>query len=110
MTKWNRCFTNGHTYFQDAAGRIAIADGSMTDHTNPETTDDGLLLVNKDRSIEFSRRGMCSIPLVNREGVSSWASGTWKEGVMVCRSLGCRATSTRDVHELVTELAQLLNA
>lgn len=41
----------GHSYWQDNAGRILVADDSMRLEDDPTTTDDGLLELNTDGHI-----------------------------------------------------------
>jgi hypothetical protein len=59
---------NGHSFWRNEQGQIAITDYSLKVSGRPETTDDGLLLVDKVSPITQTSQGSLLIPLLTPEG------------------------------------------
>jgi hypothetical protein len=89
--------TGGHSYWADPMGRIAVADGSMRIDGRPDTTDDGLLLLNQSQILDGeaivlrptkSGGASAAIPLVDEAFRASHTGAGVREAVLLGKHLG----------------------
>jgi hypothetical protein len=74
-------FNDGHKFFKDKSGTIAIADQSGE---FPEDTDDGVLYLDFSRKMFVNHLGSYSIPLIDKDGKETLTVGDFNEAAFLC--------------------------
>ncbi len=89
---WKQIGAEGHTYWATAGEpeRIAVADYSMRIHDQPGSQDDGLLILDRDKWIWFSKSEPSTtvIPLLKPDGSTTQTCGSIKEAVFLTKKFG----------------------
>ena len=72
-------YWNGHRFWRNEQGQVAITDQSIRVMGRPETTDDGLLFVDRARPITQTSQGSLLIPLLTPAGKQCCTPATAEE-------------------------------
>ena len=94
MTEWNLIRQeenyNGHRFWRNSQGQIAVTDWSLRVMGRPETTQDGLLLLDTTRPVIAVDCGIPFVPLVTPDG-RKYHTPSSEGDVKLCVSLGMRS-------------------
>lgn len=100
----------GHFIFSDGHGNIAIADESMRNIKNPASSDDGLLLLNKEWEVRVDSASIY-IPVINRKKERVYVTESTKVAWMVIpllKSVGAEVRLQHGFDRNVRALASCL--
>lgn len=112
MTNWNFMFRfpAGHRYYRDAdTGRIAVADDSIQDLSDPGSTDGGLLLLSRSlpADIDISRIKVYVTGPDHLESNGNWVIEPFENArplIRMFRREGIPYTLSNQLIEIVSEI------